>query len=213
MKQQWWQNQYLWGLSLFGGVLAILQPLFGVLVWPLYRPIQYMTSVLTASDSPYRQVFVNLDLLRSVLIIFFLVALMQYAVHDKQSDLQHRLRDLLVGYVALQVIIWIVPTMTIAEVVKEPYMLTGHDLLLMFVSGFIAILMVKISFLWQTANQPTLTLVWRLSGAMSLVFMLALFIVRALDWPFAGAFDQLSTDAMYMPFIYTSWRFMRLYQK
>ncbi|MDR3241949.1 MAG: hypothetical protein LBT37_07225 [Lactobacillaceae bacterium] len=211
MNHQWWQNKYVWGLGLLGGVLSLLQPMLGAIVWPLYKPIKYVTAILTAADNQERTLFVNLDLLAAVLILVFLVAMREYARHEKLTGLVKFLRPVMLGYVLLQLLEWFIPLAHVADASMTPYHLSLHDLLIFFGTGVLAILFLRLGNEWQKHQQPSIANVWRLSGALMLVFVFALFIVRMLSWPFAGLFDQLTNFAMVLPVMYTSWQFMKLY--
>lgn len=209
MNQGWWQNKYVWVLGLFGGLLNLIQPIIGVLIWPFYQPNTHILAILVASDQPKRMIFTSLNIGITIALLIFSWALVQYYRKRKETLIQQKLQQFIIAFTLLQIIRWEIPILHLADISQATNLYIGYLLLVGLIIFGMAWLYWQIGQSFQAIGQTSFANLWQLSGALMMIFEFSLIITQVIGWPLAGIFDQLINFILVYPIMFNSWHFTK----
>jgi len=205
--QQWWQKK----LSLFAGIggafILIQQSILAGIIWPVYTVLSDPLAILTASDAPYRGVFITLQLVAMALMLISLVAIiMQYRAR-RNSTFENALVRVLIAFSVYMGLI-MVTQQSMATVALKP----GFTLLHVIDAVAIAFVIYTLWNYSQIAfndDQISLGNAVQLLAILFGLFHFLEFGVGMLGLPLRGFFDVLALDSFAAAIGFICWYYGR----
>ncbi|GAK30270.1 hypothetical protein WOSG25_020670 [Weissella oryzae SG25] len=209
MQNQWWQRKWALGLGGIGGLLIILLPLLGTIIWPIYRPASYPIAILLAQDADFGLAFRNMYLVGFALILLMLVALQLLYRYEASLKLQHSVAWLFGGLAILTLFGYLMPLQNMADLAVSKVTWSLRDVLALIVNLLLAWTLWRFSKALANHKLFSPANVLRLMTILFLLFNALEYGMALLGWPLSGLMDLLSYDSLALAFIYLSWYYMR----
>lgn len=209
MRNKWWQRKWAFGTGALGGVLIMLLPVLGVLVWPLYQPMTYPVAILTASDAQNTVVFHSISVLAYLMIIFFGLILRRYFSDQQQRPLQQAVSYWVVALGLFVIINYFLPAPKMSSLAVPTVIWNLRNVTSLVVNLTLASIFWLIGQRAWNANYPSIANIVKLTAWLFLLFNGLEWLTTWLGWPLLGMMDLFSFDTLMVGVIYLSWYFMR----